>query len=194
MEQKPLLLMDIDGVLNAFGAWERTGQRKDRHGQWVPTYRAPAHLRASAASGYQLLLNPSHPEWVEDLTVEFEPMWATMWQSRAWEFGEVAGFGVDWDWIDFQAHRPTEVVGRMTGLGVGTYKHPGIVATLGDRPGVWVDDDMTPFQHDWAARRTEAGIPTLFIQPKAFKGMTREHVDQILSFAESLDCVRMTAS
>ena len=109
-----------------------------------------------------------------------------MWQSGAYLFGQKAGFGVDWDYIDFDSYRPQYGGKRMTGNGVGTYKHPGIVDILGDRPGVWVDDDMTPYQKEWAQKRTEAGIPTLFIQPDPEFGMTREHVDQILDFARAL--------
>ena len=188
--EKPLLLIDIDGVLNLFDAWVPSGPAYwTTNGVRKQPKVAPAHLVETVAQGYSLLLNPDHPEMFEELAEMGELVWATMWQSSAYLFGQKAGFGVDWDYIDFDSYKTEYQYGtqRRIGNGVGTYKHPGIVDTLGDRPGVWVDDDMTPEQHAWAQRRTEAGIPTLFIQPDPQFGMTWEHFIQIVEFIESLD-------
>lgn len=186
-DNRPLLLVDIDGVLNLFGAWVSTGKVWwDTKGRMRQSTVAPEHLREDRARGYSLLFNPEHPEMFSELEQHFDTVWATMWMDSAWQFGEKAGFGTEWDFIDFEAFRPMTTGRQMTGNGVGSFKHPGIVDTLGDRPGIWVDDDMTPFQHEWAQKRTEAGIPTLFIQPDPEFGMTREHFEQILEFAESL--------
>ena len=185
--EKPLFLLDIDGVLNLFDAWVPSGPAYwTTKGIRRQPRVAPDHLRQGRAQGYDLLLHPEHPELVAEIEQRYDTVWATMWQSGAYIFGREAGFGVDWDYIDFDSYRPQYGEQRMTGNGVGTYKHPGIVDTLGDRPGIWVDDDMTPFQHEWAQKRTEAGIPTKFIQPDPEFGMTREHFEQILEFAESL--------
>jgi hypothetical protein len=194
-EKGPLFLLDIDGVVNLFDAWIPTGRVWwDTKGRMRQDRVAPAHLREAVAASYRLLLNPSHPEWIAEIVdAGYDPVWATMWQDRAWLFGEQAGFGVDWDYIDFDSFRPQFGEQRMTGNGVGTYKHPGIVHVFGDRPGVWVDDDMTPFQHEWARKRTEAGIPTLFIQPDPEFGITREHIDQILEFARDLELAGLVA-
>lgn len=193
-EQKPLFLLDIDGVLNLFDAWERTGKVWwDTKGRMQQHKTAPAHLREEGAGGYRLLLHPEHPEMIAEIETVFEPVWATMWQASAWTFGQRAGFGVDWDYVDFDGmHEGTEF-GRMTGGGVGSYKDKGIKAVLGDQPGIWVDDDMTPAQHAWAQARTEAGIPTLFIQPNPEFGMTREHFEQIMAFADAVADARIAA-
>lgn len=191
---KPLFLLDIDGVLNLFDAWVPSGPAYwTVNGIRKQPRVAPDHLRQARVQGYDLLLHPEHPEWVAEIEQHFEPVFATMWQSGAYLFGQKAGFGVDWDYIDFDSYRPQYGGKRMTGNGVGTYKHPGIVDILGDRPGVWVDDDMTPYQKEWAQKRTEAGIPTLFIQPDPEFGMTREHVDQILDFARALQTDSLVA-
>jgi hypothetical protein len=108
-----------------------------------------------------------------------------MWMERASEFGSVAGFGVDWPFIDFDAMRRTASRSHLRiGAGVGSYKEPGIVATLGERPGIWIDDDMSDEQMDWARMRTEAGVPTLFLRPDPAEGMTRRHFDRVMAFAE----------
>lgn len=192
--QKPLFLLDIDGVLNLFDAWERVGKVWwDTKGRMHQRKVAPAHLTEVEAAGYRLLLHPEHADMVAEIETVFEPVWATMWQDRAWMAGVEMGFGVDWDYIDFDSYRISRPVGQMTGIGIGNIKNPGIIDILGDRPGVWVDDDMTPAQHAWAAARTEAGIPTLFIQPDPEFGMTREHFEQIMAFADEVADARIAA-
>lgn len=191
--QKPLFLLDIDGVVNLFDAWERTGKVWwDTKGRMQQHKTAPAHLREAVVRGYRLLLHPEHPDMVAEIEQAFECVWATMWQDNAWLAGLELGFGVDWDYIDFDSYRPVRT-GQMTGNGIGNIKNPGIIDILGDRPGVWVDDDMTPAQQAWARRRTEAGIPTLFIQPDPEFGMTLDHFVQIMEFANEVADARIAA-
>jgi hypothetical protein len=186
---KPLFLLDIDGVLNLFDARIPTGKHWwDTKGRMRVETTIPEHLRAVRVAGYELVLHPDHPDMIELVESEFEPVWATMWQSNAWRAGLELGFGVDWDYIDFDSYYSFEQRAERLrmGAGVGPYKQPGIADVLGDRPGVWVDDDMTPEQLAWAKERTAAGIPTLFIQPDPATGMTWDHVDAIITFAEDL--------
>lgn len=188
--QRPLLLVDIDGVLNIFDGW-RQASWTDGRGRARRGLVAPDHLRESEAAGYRLLLNPEHPEMFAMLERVFEVHWATMWTDRAWMFGEAAGFGRDWPFIEFDDFRISSTLRRFRiGAGVGDYKHPGIVAALGDRPGIWVDDDMSDRQLEWARERDVAGIPTLFIRPDPARGFTREDFERVLSFASdgSGDC------
>ena len=191
---KPLFLLDIDGVLNLMDAWIRTGKPWwDTKGRMRWSLTAPSHLDEVRVEGYNLLLHPEHPEMIAQIEDRFECVWATMWQDRAWKVGEKVGFGVDWDYIDFDSYQPTQTFGRMTGNGVGNHKDAGIKDVLGSRPGIWVDDDMTPAQRAWAQRRTEAGIPTLFIQPDPKFGMTRAHFEQIMAFADEVADATMVA-
>lgn len=181
----PLFLLDIDGVVNAFGAWVPSGKVWwDTKGRMRQNTVAPAHLREEFALGYKLLLNPEHPAWIAEIEARFDTVWATMWQDRAHVFGQIAGFGEGWDYIDFDGMNAGGIK-QMTGGGVGNHKDKGIRAVLGDRPGIWVDDDMTPQQIRWSQQRTRAGIPTLFIQPDPKQGMTRRHFDLIMAFADA---------
>ena len=77
--QKPLLLLDIDGCVNAFDAEDHTGYTVTR------------------ARGYALLV-PSHaPGWILRLEEHFEIVWSTMWkQHAATHFAPAAGFGESW--------------------------------------------------------------------------------------------------
>ena len=180
---RPLLLLDVDGVLNAFEAWERIDPQAPLRRDNV---RAPAGWRQVAVDGYQLLLNPEHVGWVAQLSQHFEMVWATMWQERApLALAPVVGFGADWSWISFDSyqHRTTS---QRTGFGIGSYKFPGVVATAGDRPMVWVDDDLEPAIYDWAAERDAGGIPTLLVQPLPSEGWTRAELDAVLAFVDSV--------
>lgn len=170
-DRRPLLLMDIDGVLNAFD---------HPHPDDDPAYRI------DHADGYRLVLRRSHPAEVGELQAPYQVVWATMWQQRAAVFGTRAGLGTDWPYVDFDARQAATTSAR-TGYEVGSYKWPGILEALGpDRPGAWVDDDMHDSQLAWARERTAAGVPTLFLRPDPAVGLTRRHVDRLLAFARAL--------
>jgi hypothetical protein len=106
-----------------------------------------------------------------------------MWQDNAVElFAPSTGIGREIDrYIDFHAHHDA-ASSQRTGSSVGEYKHPGIVATVGDRPFVWIDDDISPRQHRWAVERAAAGLPTLLLQPSPAVGLTEDHVARAREF------------
>lgn len=183
-EPRPLLLLDVDGVLNAFGAWalvdDSLPMRRDN-------VRAPDGWHSRRVDGYHLLLNPEHAAWVAMLSERFDMVWATMWQDRApAALAPEIGFGADWPYIDFRHHQGYGTTQR-TGLGVGGYKFPGVVATIGDRPMVWIDDDLEPAIYEWAAQRDSDGIPTLLVQPSPAEGWTRAELDAVIAFADSVE-------
>ncbi len=181
-----IVMIDIDGVCNVFDGWEvEVDEWMSAHTKkpWIRNRKAPAHLKATRARGYNLLLNPEHPEWMAEIEdTGAEMVWGTMWvHTAATEFAPVAGFGAAWSHIPFNDYH-VNTSGRRMGEGVANYKMPGIADWAEDRPVVWVDDDLTPAEHAWAARRNARGLPTLFIQPDPAVGMTRAHVEQILDF------------
>ena len=160
----------------------------------APTHRigrehfaSNAHQRLATAGRYTVILDRRHPEWMRELEMRGEVRWATMWQAMAaTEFAPVCGFGQTWDFIDFDAHHDASLYSRI-GRGVVNYKWKGVLATVGEtQPLVYVDDDMEPWHHEWAAMRNEAGIPTLFIQPNPTHGLTRRQYERILEFLDAL--------
>jgi hypothetical protein len=169
---RPLLLVDIDGVLNAFDAWRLT-----RH-----QFRARAGM-------YTVVLDRRHPKWFAELAEHAELRWATMWQAEAARvFGAAAGLGTDWDYLDFDSvWNGQRMVGR-TGVGVGGYKWP-LIEQCGaeDRPLVWIDDDMTDEHMAWARRRDALGQPTLFVCPDPAWGLTKDQFRLVLDFVRAHD-------
>lgn len=171
-------------MLNAFGAWELIDPGR---GLARGNVRLPEGFRRARADGYELLLRPEHVEWVAMLGQRFDMVWATMWQERATsQLAPVVGFGQDWPWIDFTAHQ-AHVTTQRTGVGVGSYKFPGVVATAVDRPMVWIDDDLEASIYEWAAARNAGGIPTLLVQPRPEEGWTSAELAAVEAFADSLD-------
>ena len=54
----------------------------------------------------------------------------------------------------------------------GTWKLPWVHQRVQGRAAVWIDDDLRPDAHDWAAHRSEA---TLILEPSSNVGLTEEH-------------------
>jgi hypothetical protein len=164
-----LVLIDIDGVLNAFRF------RRSNDNQLV--------YKQKRVNGYQITYRTEWVEWVEAIVAAADTIWATMWQEDAlFHFAPKTkiGRGIEL-YIDFHAHYQ-EASSLRTGRSVGEYKHPGVLATVGDRPFIWIDDDISERQHAWALERAALGIPTLLIQPDPAVGITEEHVAQVHEF------------
>jgi hypothetical protein len=182
---RPLVLVDIDGVVNAFGA-----------------RKVLAHQRAVRIGQYRIVLDTRHPEWFAELAKEAELRWATMWQAgAARQFSPVAGFGADWDFLGFDAWyagQPMHVIRQarnMTGTGVGSYKWPMILeAGEAARPMVWIDDDMTDEQIIWAIERSQRVAPTLFIRPDPEHGFTVAQYKRVLNFVQTYTMERAVAA
>jgi hypothetical protein len=119
---------------------------------------------------------------VDDLAALSNPVWATMWQERAaLAFAPATGIGKGIErHIDFDHYQRRN--GQRTGAGVGDYKHPGVVATVGRHPFVWIDDDLSDWQHGWARQRTESGLPTLLVQPSPAQGLTERQYATVKRF------------
>lgn len=157
----------LGGVINAF--------------DWLPA-ASPQGYRRTEANGYTITYRREWAAWVRQMSRHADPIWATMWQADAIKhFAPATGIGVGIDrYIDFHAHQRAKN-GLRTGFGVGSYKHPDVVATVGNRPFVWIDDDLEPDQHDWAWERNRT-IPTMLVQPDPSVGLTRAQAAQVSAF------------
>lgn len=156
---KPLLLLDVDGVLNPFAA-----------GPVVPPGFTEHTLQ-----GYRVLLTRRHGQWLDPLADRFEFVWATTWEEDANALiAPLVGLPTDLPVVSFadaDVERP------------GTWKLPAVAAFVGDRPAAWIDDDLGRDADEWAAARS---VPTLLLRADPSVGLVRRHIDSLDRFARRL--------
>jgi hypothetical protein len=160
VQRKPLLLVDIDGVISlyGFGSDERPPGRfelVDGIGHFL-----------SAAAGPHLL----------DLARAFELVWCSGWEERANEYLPGAlGLPGALPYLAFD-HKPAG--------GRPHWKLPAIEAYAGpDRPIAWIDDAHDAESRAWANARPG---PTLLVDTEPATGIGDEHVRELKEWAAGL--------
>jgi hypothetical protein len=162
---KPLLIWDIDGVLAPFGG---------EHG------RNADYIRVDVTSGMletYVFVRRDLPEVMKRLMQSFEIMWGTMWEESANEYREHFGFVEPLEYIKFARHwNPRH----------DTYKLASLMELLdeNERPALWIDDEIGQDAFDYAKKRTEAGIPTLFIRTEPHIGFIDDHISEMETWAK----------
>ncbi|MEU5693842.1 hypothetical protein [Actinosynnema sp. NPDC020468] len=147
----PLLLVDVDGPLNVWGAsgrpaafvehrWRVSWRR--RRGAWLDPSHGPRLLRVAAEVGAELA-------------------WCTTWEEDANRFvGPALGLP------------PLRVVGLRAWEGRSDWKFPAVGRFAAGRPLAWLDDDfgLFPAARDrFVARRRE---PTVLVDVDPAVGVT----------------------
>lgn len=157
MAKRPVLLLDLDGVLNPFAA---------------PTcpdgYQERVFFEGEEPGRYC----PAHGAWIEELAAAGELWWATGWGEHANErFLPMLGVG------------PLPVVRFPAVPFEPELKVPAVDLVAGDRPAAWIDDNHTPRGLRWAAARP---APTLLVSIDPAVGWQRCDVDHVLDWAARL--------
>lgn len=160
--EKPLLLVDVDGVISLFG---------------FPAHARPAG-RFEMVDGIAHFLSASAGEHLRRLAGAFEPAWCTGWEEKANEYlPHALGLEGPWPFLSFErAAGP----GRAT---QGHWKLDAIDAYAGPaRPLAWIDDAHGAACEAWAAARP---APTLLVTTAPAVGMTERHVAELLGWASA---------
>ncbi len=164
MSTKPLLLVDVDGVISLFG---------------FPPHARPAG-RFEMVDGIAHFLSATAGEHLRLLADVYEPVWCTGWEEKANEYLPHA-LGLDGPWPHLSFDR-----GAGPGRSVqGHWKLDAIDAYAGERPLAWIDDAHGEACEAWAAARASAGAPTLLVTTEPAVGMTDREVGTLLAWAES---------
>ena len=154
---KPLLLVDVDGVLSLWG--------------FDPDARPDGAF--CTVDGTVHFLSAEAGRTLHDLSDAFVLVWCTGWEEKANEY------------LPFILGLPEEEFpcllfqGRAV-FGSAHWKLDAINEYAGDRPAAWIDDNIDDTCRDWAKRRD---APTLLIQTEPSEGLSDEHVEELLEWA-----------
>lgn len=155
---KPVLLIDIDGVISLFGFALDGCPAGSWHG-----IDGTAHFLSGTAAEHLHRLD----EW-------FDAAWCSGWEERANEhLPALLGVRV----------LPTLSFDRNPGRGHAHWKLAAIEAHAGDRPVAWVDDALDEHCEAWAAARV---APTLLVRTDPATGLTEAHVAELAAWAQSV--------
>ena len=158
---RPLLLIDIDGVISLFG-FDVT---QPPPGRFLLVDGIPHFLSAGAAG----LLG--------DLHDDFELVWCSGWEEKADEHLPFAlGLPAGLRHLTFAG-----------ALGQDPLRHWKLEAIEGfaghHRPLAWIDDQFDESCHQWAAARA---APTELVATDPAIGLTADHVARVRAWAHSL--------
>jgi hypothetical protein len=151
---RPLLLLDVDGVLNTYG-------RHDLPAGWSEHDLFPGEE--------PVRLHLAHGGWITEMRRGVDVAWATSWNDEANRLLAPL-LGID----------PLPVVTMPAPPFEPGDKVPRIDAYATGRPVAWIDDLHTSVAREWAAERTR---PTLLITTDPAVGLTRDAVDRVIAWA-----------
>jgi len=160
MQAKPVLLVDIDGVISLWG-WTSN----DRPDGAFHNVDGVMHF-LSGDAGNNLL----------KLMCSFDLVWCSGWEEKADEhLPRALGLPSGLPFLSFD---------RNPGRGHGHWKLAAIDAYAGrDRPIAWIDDAHDSACRTWAAARRG---PTLLVKTTPATGLTQSHVARLQAWAEGL--------
>ncbi|MDI3405606.1 HAD domain-containing protein [Streptomyces cavernicola] len=170
------LLLDVDGVLIPFPTADGTEPSTHHRHDVVPS----GH---SSDSTVPIWLSPAHGPMLMNVfrTGLVAPVWCTSWRQDA---TTLLGPLLDLPALPHvDLPRPQITTSHPNGY---LWKRDHVDAWLGDAPAAWIDDDFTDLDHDWAARRTADGRPTLLVQPEPHTGLLAEHLLSVVGWAAGL--------
>jgi len=169
MRQKPLLLVDIDGVISLFGSpppWLAQTQDQPPEGSLHTIEGIPHFLSRTAAAHLQ------------ELSAQFELVWASGWEERADEhLPHLLGLPSGLPHLRLEG-RAGAVRSRNA-----HWKLDAIDAYARARELAWIDDSFNDACHEWAAVRTRSTAPTLLVQTEPARGLTSLETRQLLAWA-----------
>jgi hypothetical protein len=156
-DSRPILLVDVDGVLNP----------------WLARSCPPGFGEYDFFPGERVLLSPGHGELLLSLAQAYELVWATAWEHRANRLI-----------CPVLALPPLPVIEfPLSGRDLYFRKLPAVIEAVGSRPCAWIDDEHRPDHYTWAERR---GVPTLIVDIDPAQGLTSDVVAHLAEWAAAL--------
>jgi len=155
-QDRPVLALDVDGVISLFGFEE-------------PPEQAPCRFRLIDGMAHCISIEAG--ERLRRLSPHYELVWATGWEDRANE-SLCHLLGIDL--------LPVIRFGRDARFGSAHWKLGPIAEFAASRPLAWIDDSLDDECHEWARARPE---PTLLVPTESARGLEDGHVELLLDWA-----------
>jgi hypothetical protein len=154
--QRPVLALDVDGVISLFG-FEG------------PVEQAPG--RFHLIDGIAHCIPDGIGKRLERLAETYELVWATGWEDRANDrLPEILGLPDELPYLTFDGNAR---------FGTAHWKIDAIDRYAAERPLAWIDDCLDETCHAWAAARP---APSLLVPTESETGLTDAHVEALLSW------------
>ena len=169
--QKPLLMVDIDGVISLFGV---PGHAPPRPAPGSPGGPGPERPEGALHSidGTPHFLSSTAAAHLLGLAQDFDLVWASGWEERAEEhLPRLLGLPEGLPFLRFE---------RSPGRGHAHWKLAAIDAYAGLRPLAWIDDAFNQACHDWASERPS---PTLLVSTAPEEGLTVREAELLAGWA-----------
>jgi hypothetical protein len=177
---QPLLLIDVDGVLNSFGGPYGGRPAPDGYIQHRLRDRSftDSDGRPWVQGGLRVWLNPAHGPMLLALADRFELAWCTAWRETANQYiSPVIGL----------PELPVVPLPDGWQTLTGTHwKWPGVWDYAASRPLAWLDDEFTPDDFERAAKRAADGTPTLLVHIDPMHGIRQQNVDAVAEWARTV--------
>jgi hypothetical protein len=158
---RPLVLIDIDGVISLFGF----DAAQPPPGRFLLVDGIPHFLSAGAA------------ELLGGLDDDFELVWCSGWEDKADEYLPFAlGLPAGLRHLTFDEPASRAEVRHWKLAAIDGYAGP-------DRPLAWIDDQFDASCHRWARARP---APTELVATDPAVGLTAEHIARVRAWATAL--------
>ncbi|HXR31224.1 MAG TPA: hypothetical protein VN752_08795 [Solirubrobacterales bacterium] len=154
---RPILAVDVDGVISLFGFEE-----------------APDQTRFEMVDGVVHCISLSTGDRLLRLSEHFELVWATGWEEKA-NFYLPSLLG-----LPELPHLSFDGAARF---GTAHWKLGPLDEYAVGRPLAWIDDNFDESCYEWAERREQ---PTLLVPTETHLGLEEAHVEALRQWARSL--------
>jgi hypothetical protein len=182
--ERPLLMVDIDGVISLFGGrglggWQLGGDRRDRAEPGEEQQHESIDGSLHSIDGSLHFLSSTAAAHLLALRDAFELVWASGWEERANEhLPHLLGMPPALPFLRFE-----RVIGSPPTHANAHWKLDAIEAYARGRPLAWVDDALSDACHAWAQARA---APTLLVQTDPQRGLTAGEAGRLASWARAL--------
>lgn len=158
MFNRPVLAVDVDGVISLFGFEE------------LPESLA---ARFEMIDGLVRCISTAAGEHLQRLAVDFDLVWATGWEGRVDQLAELLEI----------PDRPHLTFDGAARFGSSDWKLGPLSEYAAGRPLAWIDDCFDERCRAWAEAREE---PTLLVATESHLGLEETHVEQLTAWASGL--------